>query len=361
LQSFYDGIGGSTLSIAESYLHSKSYQSKSSVHSIGYYLPKKKLTNAELAKLYSGWTEERIFSKTGISERHIAGEDEFVLDLAEKAVLNLFAEYDVQPEEIDFIILCTQSPDHFLPTTACLLQERLNIPTSCGALDINLGCSGYIYSLALAKSLINTDIAETVLLIMSETYTKHIHPFDKSTRTIFGDGAAAVLLRENSIDHIGRFILGTDGKGAKNLIIPAGGMRVPRTAETGIVKKDKFGNERSQEHLYMNGPEMFNFTANLVPKLVRDLLAKNDLTMDEIDLFVFHQASYYLLENLREKIGIPKEKFFINLEKIGNTVSASIPIALKCAEDEGRIALGDRVMIVGFGVGYSWSGTVIEY
>lgn len=334
------------------------------IHSIAYYLPENKLSNKELAESFGDWTEEKIYAKVGIKERSIAANDEFVSDIAEKAALMLFKDQNIFPEEIDFLILCTQSPDFYLPTTACILQARLKIPNNCGAFDFNLGCSGFVYGLSMADALISNETAKNVLLIMADTYTKHVNKLDKSTRTIFGDGAAAVLVRGNKEDQksrIGKFSFGTDGNGAENLIIPAGGMKLPRSEDTSGEIVDKFGNTRSQNNLYMNGPKIYEFVMEYIPPFITEILRKNNLDFEEIDLFVFHQASAYMLEKLRRKIKIPKDKCFIGVENVGNTVSASIPIALKQAEELQKLKKGDKVMIVGFGVGYSWSGTVINY
>ena len=332
------------------------------IAAISYYLPEKTLTNDDLAALYGDWTAEKIFNKTGICRRHIADDEECTSNLAEKAALNLFNEYGVKPETIDFILLATQSPDYFLPTTACILQDRLRIPRNSGALDFNLGCSAYVYGLALAKSLIDGDMANNVLLITSEIYSKHIHPMDKSTRTIFGDGASATLIKgDQNEGKIGKFIFGTDGSGASHLIIPAGGMKIRSSMETKIEEMDENGAIRSKDNIYMNGPEIFNFTISVVPKAVNDVLAKNELDIEDIDLFVFHQANKYMLDYLRKKIKIPEDKYYINLKDIGNTVSSSIPIALKMALCEGKLKKGDNVMLVGFGVGLSWAATVIKW
>lgn len=334
---------------------------KTYIHGISYYLPSDELDNEYLASIYEGWNAEKIYSKTGIQSRHIAKKDEFASDMAEKAVVKLFDEYNIDPKSIDFIMLCTQSPDYFLPTTACVLQHKLGLPTACGALDFNLGCSGFVYGLALAKSLAVSGIGSNILLITSETYSKFIHPMDKSVRTIFGDGAAAVLVKGyEGEEKIGQFVLGTDGSGAENLIVPAGAMRYPKTQDTEIEYQDESGNTRTKSNLYMNGPEIFNFTIDVVPNLVNDILQKNNISLEDIDLFVFHQANKYILNYLRTKTKIPKDKFYINLEYTGNTVSSSIPIALKSALAEGKIKDGGSIMVVGFGVGYSWGGTVIK-
>lgn len=327
-----------------------------------YYIPEDKLTNEALETIYANpsWTASKIYRKTGIKSRHIAG-SELVSDMAVKAAQNLFVEYGVSPQDVDFVLLCTQSPDYFLPTTACIVQERLGIPTSAGAMDYNLGCSGYIYGLAAAKGLLCAGIAANVLLITSEIYTKHINPMDRSTRTVFGDGASATRLNHDDISRIGEFVLGTDGKGAPNLIIPAGGMARPKNAETSVEKEDESGNARSEENLYMNGPEIYAFTLRAVPPLINETLAKNGLTMDKIDYVVLHQANRLVLTSLRDKLDIPDEKFCIDVAELGNTVSSTIPIAIKraMASVPEKLKPGSKILIAGFGVGYSWGGTVI--
>ena len=329
---------------------------------ISYYLPPTILTNEELEKKYDSqsWTASKIYRKTGIKSRHIA-KQELVSDLAVEAGKRLFAEHRVSPSDIDFLLLCTQSPDYYLPTTACLVQDRLDIPISSGAFDYNLGCSGYIYGLATAKGLLSAGIAKNVLLITAETYTKHIHPLDRSTRTVFGDGATATLLRKEDIEKIGQFVLVTDGKGAPNLIVPTGAMANPRTEETAKEKEDANGNIRSMDNIYMNGPEIYAFTLRGVPDLIEKTLIKNNTSMDQINYVVFHQANKLVLESLREKLEIPAEKYCIDVEDIGNTVSSTIPIALRRAIDRNipQAKSGNKILIAGFGVGYSLGATVI--
>ncbi|MFA6922347.1 MAG: ketoacyl-ACP synthase III [Gallionella sp.] len=333
----------------------------SKVQKIAYYLPDRMLTNEDLASLYPGWTADKIFEKTGIHTRRVSGDGETAGDLAEKAAKKLFSECGVDPKSIDFILLATQSPDYFLPTTACMLQNRLGIPTTAGALDFNLGCSAYIYGLSLAKGLIASETATGVLLITAETYTKHIHPMDKSVRTIFGDGAAATLISGAETDGIGRFVLGTDGCGYDKLIVPSGGFRLCPSVETALEMTDDSGNVRSQDHLFMDGMEIFNFTISTVPQTVKETLEKNGLTMEGIDLFVFHQANKYMLDFLRKKCKIDSSKFYMNFADCGNTVSASIPIALARAVQDGTLKPGMKVMLVGFGVGLSWGATIVTW
>lgn len=332
------------------------------VEAIEYYLPRKVVSTQDLADEFPEWSVEKIDSKTGIHERHIAAEDEFASDLAAAAARNLFDSGVCAPSAIDFILYCTQSPDYFLPTTACILQDRLGIPTTAGAYDFNLGCSGYIYGLGQAEGLIASGQASNVLLLTAETYSKFIHKRDRSVRTIFGDAAAATLVRARESDEpsLGPFVYGTDGSGAKNLIVPAGGLRQPRTPETAIASTDAQGNTRSADNLMMDGGEIFDFTLHSVPASVERLLQKAQIGVEAIDLFVFHQANRYMLDHLRKKMKIPAEKFVVGMGHCGNTVSSSIPIALKDAMDAGRAPSGTLVMLVGFGVGYSWGATLLR-
>jgi len=322
------------------------------VRAIEYHLPDTVLTNDELARAFPGWSPAKIAAKTGIVERRIAAPEECASDLAVAAARKLFASGACRPEEIDFILLCTQSPDYFLPTTACILQDRLGLPTSAGALDFNLGCSGFVYGLSLAKGLIETGQASNVLLLTAETYSKFLHPDDRSVRPLFGDAAAATLVqaRPDGPPWIGPFVFGTDGKGKDNLIVRAGGMRCRTREQT----------SPSSDHLCMNGPEIFTFALQVVPQAVEALLSRAEKTIDDVDLFVFHQANRYMMEHLREKLTIPAEKFVVALRHVGNTVSSTIPIALKEAMGQQLLPPGKLVLLVGFGVGYSWSATLIR-
>lgn len=326
---------------------------------ISYYLPEQVLANEELVNEFPEWTVEKVANKVGIDSRHISAKNETAGDMAEKAARNLFDEWNIESQNINFVILCTQSPDYFLPTTACILQHRLNIPTNAGALDYNLGCSGFVYGLALAKGLIVSGVAKNVLLLTAETYTKHIHPTDKGNRTIFGDAATASLISSDGIAVIGNFSLGTDGRGAENLIVKTGGLRYPKAM--GEMRLDESGSQFSSDHLYMNGAEIFSFTQENVPLLVEETLVKNGYKKSDIDLFVFHQANKYMLGFLRKKMKIDEDKFYYCLSRFGNTVSSTIPIALKEAMLDNSIKTGNKVLIAGFGVGYSWGGVTLEY
>ena len=325
------------------------------IKSISYYLPQKNLTNELINKDFPEWDIEKISSKTGINSRHISEKDEFSSDMAYKVANKLFVEHNIDKDDIDFLLLCTQSPDYFLPTTACILQDRIGLKSSIGALDFNLGCSGYVYGLSLAKGLIKGQMAKNVLLITSETYSKFIHKNDKSNKTIFGDAAAATLISaESGIFEIDKFVFGTDGSGYENLIVKNGGMRHPMNQISEDIV-DNYGNTHNANNLYMNGPEIFNFTSEFVPKLTDSILEKAGLTKHNIDLFIFHQANKFMLNFLRKKIRIPKEKFFVSMEHCGNTVSSTIPIAIYDAMKQGRFINTKNIVLEGFGVGYSWA------
>jgi len=333
------------------------------IKAIAHAFPGTRVGNEALAAVFPEWSADKIFEKTGISNRYVAAPGECASDLGVQACERLFESGAVARADVDFLLLCTQSPDHLLPTTACLMQERLGLPTHCGALDFNLGCSGFIYGLGLAKGLLETGQASNVLLVTAETYSKHIHPGDKSVRTLFGDAAAATLLsrEERPAPGVGPFVYGTDGRGGANLIVPTGGMRTPRTAASAQVETDDQGSTRSQDNLFMNGPEIFTFTLREVPALIAEILRKAGRTLDDIDHFVFHQANQFMLESLRRKIKIPREKFIIDFASCGNTVSSTIPIVLERMIENRQAAPGTCSLLVGFGVGYSWGATLVQW
>lgn len=329
------------------------------IKAISYYLPNKTVTNEELVKEFPEWSGDKVAQKVGVGSRHLAAPQETAGDMAEKAARRLFEESHISPQDIDFLMLCTQSPDYFLPSTACILQNRLGIPTTAGAFDYNLGCSGCIYGIAMAKGLIAAGISKNVLLLTAETYNKYLHPSDKSNRSIFGDGAAACLISTDGIAEIGEFVLGTDGSGAENLIIKTGAARHP--TPTGMKVVDEEGHTWYDDYLYMNGSAIFNFTLDNVPMLIDELLKKSQLTKGDIDYYVFHQANKFMLNTIRMVCMLPKEKFYVNLKETGNTVSSTVLIGLKDCLEKGIITPNKRVMITGFGVGLSWGGTVLYF
>lgn len=328
---------------------------KAYIKDIAYYLPKKVLTNEQIAQLFPEWSAEKVANKVGITERHIAADEETATDMAYQAAENLFAQ-GVSRNVVDFIILCTQSPDYFLPSSACILQNRLRLSKNCGAFDFNLGCSGYEYGLAIAKGLIVANVAKNILVLTAETYTKYLHEQDKGNRTIFGDGASATLVSTEGFAEIGEVVVGTDGSGAENLIVRSLGARhkLPLMDE----HIDEEGTMVSGDHLYMHGGNVFNFTADVVPPMVEELLEKSHLKQEDVDLWVFHQANKYMINYLRKLLDIDKDKFYIYMQTVGNTVSSTIPIALCEARKEDR--LHGNILLAGFGVGLSWGGVMLH-
>ena len=328
------------------------------IKGISYYLPEKVYSNDDLVRDFPEWSVDKVMKKVGVETRHLAAVDETAGDMAEKAARLLFEEYGIDPTSIDFLLLCTQSPDYFLPSTACVLQNRLGIPTSAGAFDYNLGCSGCIYGMAVAKGLIAAGIAKNVLLLTAETYNKYLHPEDKSNRSIFGDGAAACLISTEGFAKIGEFVLGTDGAGANNLIVKTGASRCKK--ETGESTEDSEGHIWRDDYLYMNGGAIFNFTLDAVPAMMKHLLEKSELEKDDIDYYVFHQANQFMLSTIRKVCLLPKEKYYMNMTNVGNTVSSTILIGLKDCLVNKTIQNGMSVMCCGFGVGLSWGGTILK-
>jgi len=330
---------------------------KAYIKAIDYYLPQNELTNNDMVREFPDWTVDKIANKIGIQKRYIAAENETASDLAIEAARKLFT-HSIDKSTVDYLLFCTQSPDYFLPASACIIQDKLGLSKSIGALDFNQGCSGYIYGLSLAKGLIIAGIARNVLLLTGETYTKYLHPKDKGNRTIFGDGASATLISTEGLAEIGDFSLGTDGSGAEKLILKTGGTRNPE--KSNHVEFDEYGNQFSPDYIYMNGEEIFSFTLSSVPILVNNTLEKNNTDKSEIDLFVFHQANRYMLDFLRKKMKINEEKFYIYLSEVGNTVSSTIPIAICDAVKKGVYKSGMKVLISGFGVGLSWGGCLLK-
>lgn len=329
---------------------------KAYINAISYYLPSQVLTNKGLEQEFPEWPAEKVAAKVGIEQRHIAAIDETAGDMAYKAAEKLFIEHSIDKASVDYILLCTQSPDYFLPSTACVLQDRLGLRKNIGALDYNLGCSGFVYGLSLAKGLIVGGMAHNVLLLTSETYTKYIHPKDKGNRSIFSDGASATLVSTEGFAEIGEFVFGTDGSGADGLIVKSGASRHPSAYND--LHFDEANNPVSGDYLYMNGPDIFSFTIETVPEMIHNCLLRNDLKQDEISLYVFHQANMYILDFLRKKIRIDKDKFYCNMREVGNTVSSTIPIALRDAQQSGL--LKGNIAIAGFGVGLSWGAVLLK-
>ena len=328
------------------------------------FVPENVVSNDDLVAGNPGWDSDKIFEKTGIRSRNVASPDQTSSDLGFIAADGLLTSLNFDRSHVEAILFCTQTPDFLLPSSACILQSRLGLSTRCAAFDFNLGCSGFVYGLWIAKSLVESQAATNVLIVVGETYSKLCNPHDMVTVTIFGDGGGAALVSSNSVGAIaslGAFVVGTDGRGAENLIVRAGAARHPRTATTALAVTDEKGNQRSDEQLFMNGPEVFSFTLKSVSSGIQELLDKSGLEWNEIDLFLFHQANAFMLGKLREKMRIPAEKLPICFEKTGNTVSATIPLLLDYCRDNSIVQPGFRSVLAGFGVGYSWAFCLLHW
>ena len=327
---------------------------KAYLQAIGFHFPEYCLTNDILSRQHPEWSADKISKKTGIQRRYITSEEETAADLATKAAENLFSQ-GIDRSCVDFIILCTQSPDYYLPTTACIIQERLKLSEKCGAFDFNLGCSGFVYGLGIAKGLIVSGQAKNVLLLTAETYSKYLNPEDKSCRTLFGDAAAATLVTAERMDNgfnasILQSSFKTIGKDYQYLIVRDGGAR---NHITHIDSEDRF--------LYMDGKAIFDFSAESVPKELSSNIALNGYQMEDVDYFILHQANLYMMNIIRMRCGFPADKHIIDLQDGGNTVSSTIPIALK-RWSHGRVMTpGTKMSLCGFGVGLSVACVMLSF
>jgi 3-oxoacyl-[acyl-carrier-protein] synthase-3 len=331
------------------------------IEGIGVALGSRTLSNDELAASFPEWDFANLTGKTGVFSRPIALPGETALDLGERACRELDARGLLKADEIDAVIFCTETPDHPIPPNACVLHDRLNLNTAVSAFDITLACSGFTYGLMLARSMILSEASRRVLLVTADTYSRLIHDGDRATRALFGDGGAATII---SADAPGLRILdvqtGTAGSQHGRFIVRAGGSRMPRSEDTRAEYVDRSGNRRSQEHIEMDGLGVLSFFNSTIPGAVRALLAKHQLTTADVDLYIFHQASTVALEGIRRGLNAPGEKFVIDMAETGNLVSASIPVAISRAQQRGRLAPGQRVVVCGFGVGLSWATALIQ-
>ncbi|NOY51613.1 MAG: ketoacyl-ACP synthase III [Chlorobi bacterium] len=334
----------------------------SEIIDIGLFFPKAVYTNIDLETDFPGLKIKELTRLTGVKSRHICRDDETSLDMGTGAAEKLFSQNKTDKANIDYLIFCSAGGDYITPASACIIHERLNLEKNCGTVDINQGCTGFIHGLNLANGLIAGGNAKSVLLISSEAISKTIHPKDKGNRAIFGDAAAATLVgRSKTQKTLSRFVFGTDGSKFDQIIIKHGRERfpLPEFAEDDYV--DAMGTTRNNSKIYMNGSEVFSFSINKAPELIEQLLLSAKLNISEIDKFVFHQSNRIVLETIGKKLKIPEQKIISELENCGNTVSSSIPIALKKSFDKGIIAKGDKILLAGFGVGFSWGGVIIEF
>lgn len=331
------------------------------IRGVEYALPERVVGNGVLASIHPNWRIDDVAKRTGVLERRIAAPGETALDLGERAARALLMRLGIAEEEVDALLFCTETPDHPIPPNACLLQARLGLSTRTAALDFTLACSGYVYGLYLAQALIDSRLARSVLLVTGDTYSRLISPDDRSTVALFGDAAAATVVDAAVSGGIRSFDLGTDGGRASCFIVPAGGTRQPRSTETSEARMDRSGNVRSAEQIRMDGTAVLAFVQREVPASARRALDRAGLKMRDVDLVVFHQASLVSLEYLARTLEVREDQMVVNIEKVGNTVSASLPIALRDMESAGRLRRGHLVLLVGFGVGLSWGSCVLEW
>jgi 3-oxoacyl-[acyl-carrier-protein] synthase-3 len=331
---------------------------------VRYSTPAARRTNEDLVRLNPGWDSQAIYNKTGIRSRYIAGEGETASDLGVQAAEALIKDYNLDRSSVDALVFCSHSADYIMPATACILQTRLGLRESCAAFDLSLGCSGFVYALWIAHSLLLSESATNVLLITGDTYSKYSDPHDLATATLFGDASTAVLVtaeRDRALATLGPFVLGSDGRGAEQLIVRAGGARQPLV---GPMATPTCVQPQSREHdnyLFMNGPEIFAFALSKVPAVIGRLLEKAGLSWAEVDLFLLHQANKFMLEHLAKVMRVPSHKVPIDMETMGNTASATIPILLHRCESQGVLRPGHRCVLVGFGVGYSWAAAQLTW
>jgi 3-oxoacyl-[acyl-carrier-protein] synthase-3 len=324
------------------------------IKDIHYYYPKTKINIETFSKNKKNWNFEEIIKKTGIKYTRLSGKNESVLDMASHVSKQSINKNKIK--RLDFLILVTQSPDLSIPSTSNVLHSVLKLNKDCIVFDINQGCSGFIYALAVGVSFFQTFNFRQGMIVCSEKYSKYIVDNNRTCKTVFSDGSSAILLNGSKKKHINHFELGTDGKGWNNLIVPTKSF-----LNSNMYKKsDKKKREFKINEIKMNGSSLYMFTMSEVIMCVKKILKKANLNKDSIDLFIFHQASKLVIDSLKKKMDIIEKKIFRNYKNYGNTVSSTIPSALKMALDKKIIKKGHKVMLVGFGVGYSWGGCILE-
>jgi 3-oxoacyl-[acyl-carrier-protein] synthase III len=331
------------------------------ISAIHYCVPPTILTNEQLIPRFGERAVMSIARMSGINERRVAAPDCATSDLGYFAAEKLIRAHGVDRSSIDLIVVATETPDFQMPATACVLHGRLGFLDRCAAFDVSLGCSAFPYALAVVSGMISAGLAKRALLVVADTITKVIHPEDRGLVPLHGDGAMACIVDKcDSTDGDISFFLGTDGKSHQHLIMPASGTRLPRSDKTRELIKNESGVVRSLEHLHMNGPAVFSFSLHRVPDMIRAALLEQNLTIDDIDLFLFHQANKKMVDQIYYVLKIPTSKQFFFMEKIGNCAAASSAILLAEAWRQGVAKPGMRILVAGFGVGLSWGVAILR-
>lgn len=314
------------------------------MHYCSYYLPKKTISNDDLKKSFPEINPERVFTHTGVKNRHYA-DIEKPSEMAFNAINELIEKNNIDKNTIDGLICVTQSPDNQIPHTSSKLQNMLGLTKNLLAFDVNLACSGFVYALLVAKSIIKTTDKNNILITTTGDRVKYLNKTDKNTLTLFGDGASAFLLTRENVDKIKEFVTGTDGSGYDDI----------------IMKNENENDFQSPRYYAMNNINVFSFTISVVPSLITDVLTKNNMDINDIDFFVLHQANKSILEYIQNALSIPSEKMCIDMEESGNTSATTIPLALKNLYDQNKLFDGAKILIAGYGAGFSWAGTIIEW
>lgn len=320
-------------------------------------LGKEIITNAHLSSVFTEFSEADISKMSGVRQRFSVGKNGLSSSFGAEVAELFFNKYGVDRSNIDYLIFCTEGPDYIAPATSCIVQQKLHLPKSIGTFDLSFGCSGYTYGLLMSKALVESGIASRVLFITADIPTQVVSKRDPYLNFIFSDAASVSLITNEAKGYrLGKFACGTDGGGEQSLLVRNSGFNTSKESDW---YTDEYTRDLRVGEMVMNGEEIFRFSLKEVPGLVTKILENNECRFDEIDLFIFHQASPIILKSLKRKLNIPDNKFFTNLVDVGNTVSASIPLCLKDAKEKGVVKSGMKILIAGFGIGFSWSGTII--
>jgi len=318
---------------------------------VGAYVPERIVTNFDLMKTLDT-SDEWIYSRSGIRERRIVAEHEATSDQAVVACQRALEDAGVRPEEVDLIITATNTPDMLFPATACLVQDRLGA-TRAGAFDLLAGCTGFIYGVIVGAQFISAGTADTVLVVGAETMSRVVNWKDRNTCVLFGDGAGAVVLRKVPDDRgILSTMLGSDGSGGKYLNMPSSGSRQPASSDT-LAQELNF--------LHMNGREVYKFAVRAMEDGASEVLRRAGMTREDVDFLVPHQANIRIIEHAAKRLKLPMERVAVNVDRYGNTSTASVPLALDEALKNNKIKDGDNVILVGFGAGLTWAGLLIKW
>lgn len=335
---------------------------KAFIKHISEYYPQQKISNNDFFNYFPELkAKEETLLKIGVFNRYVVDNKTTASDLAYFAANKLFEETTFKRNKIDALVFCSTEFDHYTPTTAAILQHRLNLSTHIGAIDIVSSCTGFIHSLSIAKGLIEANDNKNVLLLCVSTLTKTFHEKDANSHFLFGDAATAILISNRKEKGIEKIVLGTDGSKHDYIIVKDGGARNKISKQSYKIEVNEYGNTTCNANFYMNGTGVFLFGLKTVPKLITEILTKNNATFEEIDFFIFHQANEFLLKTLQKKLGIPDEKFIIQMGETGNTVAATIPIALNSLMKEKKLTKGNKILIAAFGTGLTWGGTILKF